>query len=513
MRKVKKPRKLIEKIDIQDKNDKPVQENVETNIDILKKIFQDCSDIKFRSLKVGEQKAYLIFVDGMIDETSIQLSAIHELLAETKQGSLTTEIIEEKIVSISDVVEADKIEAIVKQVLDGNTVLLVDGVEKAIVLNAKGGERRTVAEPETESTVRGPREGFVENIAVNIALIRQKLRSPHLKLVTKEIGTETRTLVGIMYMENLASSGLIQEVKDRIDRIKIDGILESGYIEEFIEDDPWSLFPQIQNTERPDTVVGNLLEGRVAILTNGSPFTLVLPTTFWQLLQANEDYYHRFHLVIFIRILRMILLYLALILPSFYIAVSTYHQEMIPTNLLFSIAASREAIPFPAFVEAIIMELAFEALREAGLRLPKVIGQAVSILGALVIGTAAVEAGIVSAPMVIVVSMTGISSFAIPKFNMAISIRLLRFPMMILAGTFGLLGICIGSLLLVTHLSKLRSFGVPYFWPVAPLNWKEFKDVFVRVPWWAMDQRPTQTIIEDFSRQTENLKPSANKNG
>lgn len=513
MRKVKKPRKLIEKIDIQDKNDKPVQENVETNIDILKKIFQDCSDIKFRSLKVGEQKAYLIFVDGMIDETSIQLSAIHELLAETKQGSLTTEIIEEKIVSISDVVEADKIEAIVKQVLDGNTVLLVDGVEKAIVLNAKGGERRTVAEPETESTVRGPREGFVENIAVNIALIRQKLRSPHLKLVTKEIGTETRTLVGIMYMENLASSGLIQEVKDRIDRIKIDGILESGYIEEFIEDDPWSLFPQIQNTERPDTVVGNLLEGRVAILTNGSPFTLVLPTTFWQLLQANEDYYHRFHLVIFIRILRMILLYLALILPSFYIGVSTYHQEMIPTNLLFSIAASREAIPFPAFVEAIIMELAFEALREAGLRLPKVIGQAVSILGALVIGTAAVEAGIVSAPMVIVVSMTGISSFAIPKFNMAISIRLLRFPMMILAGTFGLLGICIGSLLLVTHLSKLRSFGVPYFWPVAPLNWKEFKDVFVRVPWWAMDQRPTQTIIEDFSRQTENLKPSANKNG
>lgn len=513
MRKLKKPKKLVEKIEVQDKIEKPVLENVETNIDILKKIFQDCSDIKFRSLKVGEQKAYLIFVDGMIDETSIQLSAIHELLAETKQGSLTTEIIEEKIVSISDVVEADKIEAIVKQVLDGNTVLLVDGVEKAIVLNAKGGERRTVAEPETESTVRGPREGFVENIAVNIALIRQKLRSPHLKLVTKEIGTETRTLVGIMYMENLASSGLIQEVKDRIDRIKIDGILESGYIEEFIEDNPWSLFPQIQNTERPDTVVGNLLEGRVAILTNGSPFTLILPTTFWQFLQANEDYYHRFHLVIFIRILRMILLYLALILPSFYIAVSTYHQEMIPTNLLFSIAASREAIPFPAFVEAIIMELAFEALREAGLRLPKVIGQAVSILGALVIGTAAVEAGIVSAPMVIVVSMTGIASFSIPRFNMAISIRLLRFPMMLLAGVFGLLGICIGSLLLVTHLSKLRSFGVPYFWPVAPLNWREFKDIFVRVPWWAMDQRPSQTIIEDFSRQTENLKPSANKNG
>lgn len=508
-KKLEKPKKEVV---IQDKIEKPVEPNVETNIDILKKSFEKCADVKFRALKVENKTAYLIFVDGLIDNQSIQFHALHELITTSKLEQLTPEYIEQKIVSISEVVEANKIEDIIKQVLDGNTILLVDGLQKAMVLNAKGGERRAVSEPETETAVRGPREGFTENIAVNIALIRQKIRSNHLKLITKEIGTETKTIVGIMYLDHLASSDLVDEVEKRLDRIKIDGILESGYIEEFIEDEPKSFFPQIQNTERPDTVAGNLLEGRVSILVNGTPFALILPTTFWQFLQANEDYYHRYHISIFIRLLRIMMLFLALMLPAIYIAVTTYHQEMIPTNLLYSIASSRESIPFPAFVEAMIMEVAFEALREAGLRLPKVIGQAVSILGALVIGQSAVEAGIVSAPMVIVVSLTGIASFTIPKFNLAISIRILRFPLMILAGMFGLFGITVGAIVIVTHLCRIRSFGVPYFWPLGPLEFKAFKDVFVRAPWWSMEDRPSQTIIENVKRQKDNLKPSSTKN-
>lgn len=513
--KFKKPKKLEnlkKEVVIQDKIEKPIELNIEANIEILKKSFEKCSDVKFRSLKVENKTAYLIFVDGLVDNNSLQFHALHELITETKMEQLTPEYIEQKIVSVSEVVEADKIEDIIKQVLDSNTVLLVDGLQKGMVLSVKGGERRAVSEPETETAVRGPREGFTENIAVNIALIRQKIRSNHLKLVTKEIGTETRTTVGIMYLDHLASSDLVDEVESRLDRIKIDGILESGYIEEFIEDDPKSLFPQIQNTERPDTVAGNLLEGRVAILVNGTPFTLILPTTFWQFLQANEDYYHRYHITAFLRLLRIIMLFLALMLPALYVAVTTYHQEMIPTNLLYSIAASRESIPFPAFVEALIMELSFEALREAGLRLPKVIGQAVSILGALVIGQSAVEAGIVSAPMVIIVSLTGIASFTIPKFNLAISIRILRFPMMVLAGMIGLFGVTIGAICIVTHLCRIRSFGVPYFWPLGPLKWSEFKDVFIRAPWWAMEKRPSQTIIENIKRQSDNLKPSTARN-
>lgn len=343
--------------------------------------------------------------------------------------------------------------------------------------------------------------------------MRHKIRSNRLKMVSRIVGEETQTSVAIVYIDGLAKPELVDEVLSRIDQIKIDGILESGYIEEFIEDNTWSLFPQIQNTERPDTLATNLLEGRVGIIVDGTPFTLILPATFWQFLQASEDYYHRFHIFIFLRILRIIFIFLALLLPALYVAVTTYHQEMIPTNLLFSVAASREAIPFPAFVEALIMEISFEALREAGIRLPKVVGQAVSILGALVIGQATVEAGIVSAPMVIIVSLTGIASFTIPRFNMAISIRLLRFPVMILAGVFGLYGIVIATTFILTHLCKLKSFGVPYFSPVGPLYFHELKDVFVRAPWWALEKRPTQMINKDVQRQSHSPKPAMKKNG
>jgi spore germination protein len=494
--------------EVTEKVDTPVQDDLKKNIEILKGKFDKCSDVKFRSLKVGDRQAYLVFIDGLIDKVSIELHALHQLLAEISMESLTIDFLEENIVSVNQVVESEEIGSIVNHILNGKTVLLVDQLTKALVLDAKGGVSRSVAEPETEASVRGPRDGFTENIGVNTALVRQKLRSSQLKMISKELGTETKTTVIMMYMENLAQPDLVKEVQDRLDRIEIDGILESGYIEELIEDNPFSFFPQIQNTERPDTVVGNLLEGRVSILVNGTPFALIIPATFWQFIQASEDYYQRYHISIFLRILRVGLLFLALLLPAFYISVVTYHQEMIPTNLLFSIAASREAIPFPAFVEAMIMELAFEALREAGLRLPKVIGQAVSILGALVIGQAAVEAGIVSAPMVIVVSLTGIASFTIPRFNMAISIRLLRFPLMVLAGLFGIFGIVLGSIILLTHLNRLRSFGVPFFSPLGPLKWSELKDVFIRIPWWDMDQRPEDTVKENTTRETKNLKPS-----
>ncbi|WP_246939405.1 spore germination protein [Bacillus pinisoli] len=514
MRNLRKPKQLSQKESNQneEKQSTPVQDKLEKNIEILKQQFDKCVDVKFRPLMVGNQRAFIIFIDGLIDTVSIELHALHQLLSEASTEELTVEYLEQHIVSVNQVVESDELESLINHILDGKTVLLVNQLTKALVLDAKGGVRRSVTEPETEATVRGPREGFTENIGINTALIRQKLRSTNLKTISKEIGTETKTTVMILYLENLASPQLVKEVQDRLDRIKIDGVLESGYIEELIEDSPYSFFPQIQNTERPDTVVGNLLEGRVSILVNGTPFALILPANFWQFIQASEDYYQRYHIAIFLRILRVSLLFLALLLPAFYIAVTTYHQEMIPTNLLFSIASSREAIPFPAFVEAMIMESAFEALREAGIRLPKVIGQAVSILGALVIGQAAVEAGIVSAPMVIIVSLTGIASFTIPRFNMAISIRLLRFPMMVLAGLFGLFGIVLGSIILLTHLCSLRSFGVPFFGPLGPLKWSELKDVFVRVPWWEMNNRPEEMANEDLTREGDHLKPSPETN-
>jgi spore germination protein len=494
-----------------EKIDKDIQADLSVNIELLKELFKDCSDIVFRPITAGEVKAYLLFVDGLVDSSSIQLHGITQILNEVERETVTAEYLINKILSVSSVKDVRDLDEVVLNVLKGNTALLVDRVDAGIIIDAKGGQRRGVTEPETESVVRGPREGMTESLRVNTALVRHKIRSNRLKIISKDIGEETKTGIAILYVDGLAAPELIEEVQARLDRIKIDGILESGYIEELIEDNPWSVFPQIQNTERPDTIAANLLEGRVAIIIDGTPLALVLPTTFWQFLQASEDYYHRFHISIFLRILRLIFVFIALTLPSIYVAVTTYHQEMIPTNLLFSIASAREAIPFPAFVEALIMEISFEALREAGVRLPKIVGQAVSILGALVIGQAAVEAGIVSAPMVIVVSLTGIASFTIPRFNMAISIRLLRFPFILLAGVFGLFGIVLGIIVTLTHLCKLRSFGVPYFSPIAPLSFKALRDIFIRVPWWAMNERPSQFVKLDVRRQAEGLKPSPGK--
>ena len=446
------------KLEKQDKSmEQSLVKNLEQNIQFFKKEFENASDIVFRRLNTNTTNACIIFVDGLIDSNRIELHALQQLIDNSTQEELSTDYLEKQIISVNSVTEVTKLEDTTKEILNGYTVLLVDQLDKAIVLEAIGGTFRSISEPDSESVIRGPREGFTEYLRVNTALIRRKLHSKNLKIVSKTVGTETDTGLAIAYLDNLAPPNLVEEVINRIEKINIDGVLESGYIEELIEDSPFSFFPQVQNTERPDAVVANLLEGRVAIFVDGTPFVLILPVTFWQFLQASEDYYQRFHISIALRILRVILIFLALLMPAFYVAVASFHQDMIPTTLLFSIAASREAIPFPVFIEALIMEFSFEALREAGIRLPKVIGQAVSILGALVIGTAAVEAGIVSAPMVIVVSLTGIASFTIPRFNMAISIRLLRFPLMVLAGMFGMFGIVLGSIVILTHLCKLRS--------------------------------------------------------
>lgn len=494
----------------QEKNKEPLSFDLLENITTLKYILKDSSDIVFRKIKIGDLTAYLLFVNGLIDTNSIQLHALEKLF--NYEGEpLSFEQIEDRILTIADIATVSTVDDVVENVLDGNTVLLIEYRHKGFALDAKAFEDRSISEPETESSIRGPREGFNENIGTSISLLRRKIRSQNLKIITRKIGRETKTNIAIGYMEGIVSEDLVKEVEKRLDRIDIDGIFETGYIEELIEDNPASPFPQIQTTERPDTVAANLLEGRVTILVDGTPFALLLPVTFWQMLQASEDYYERYYVSTFLRWLRIIFLFIALFLPSLYIALTTYHHEMLPTNLIYSFAASREAIPFPAVVEALIMEISFEALREAGVRLPKTIGQAVSILGALVIGTAAVEAGIVSAPMVIVVSITGIASFTIPRFTVAITIRLLRFPLMILASVFGLFGIVVGFVLISAHLIKLRSFGVPYLSPVNPLSVKELKDVFIRMPWWSMRNRPQHVVGGDLKRESSNLYPSPEK--
>jgi spore germination protein len=466
-----------------------ISNTLNENKALLKEIFKASSDIVIREFQIEKGPAALIvYIDGMVMGDAVD-SAMQAIMVLEGNEDIIQQI-QTHSLPVAQILAVDNYKDLLIGVLSGDTAFFVDGNPTALNLGLRGGEHRTVTEPQTESVIRGPRDGFNEVLRTNTSLIRRKIKSPKLKMKPMVVGLQTNTNIVISYIEGLADPDLVNEVVTRIEKIKIDGILESGYLEELIQDSGYSPFPQLQYTERPDTVAAALLEGRVAIITDGTPFVLLAPIVFWQWIQSSEDYYERFYIGSFLRILRLFLLFVALFTPAIYIAISTFHSEMIPTSLLLSIAASRESIPFPAVVEALIMELAFEALREAGIRLPKAVGQAVSILGALVVGQAAVQAGIVSAPMVIVVSLTGIASFSLPKYNAAISVRMLRFPLMIISSIFGLLGLVIGIMFIIGHMARLRSFGVSYLSPIAPLSIGDFKDVAVRVPWWAMKKRP-----------------------
>jgi spore germination protein len=468
----------------------------------MRELFNNCSDIIFRELTSdGRMNGVIVYLDGMVDTQELHSHVLRPLLGENWSADkpFTVEEAMEHL-PLAQLTVTDQMEEAVRGVLAGNAVLFAQDWDKALVLGTRGGEHRSIQEPSTETVIRGPREGFTENIMTNLSLIRSKVKSTKLKTIKRTVGEYTLTSVVVAYIEGLVDPKIIDNVVKRIEGIHIDGILESGYIEEFLEDSPLSPFPQVQHTERPDAAAGNLLEGSFLILVDGTPFVLIGPIKFWQMLQSSEDYYERHYISTLLRWLRYSFLLIATFLPALYIAVTSFHQDMLPTNLILSIAAARETIPFPALIEALIMEIAFEALREAGIRLPKAVGQAVSILGALVIGQAAVNAGIVSAPIVIIVSVTGIASFAIPRFNFSIAIRMLRFPVMIMAGIFGLFGIIIAALWITLHLVSLTSFGQPYMSGVAPLRRNELKDIFVRVPWPAMATRPETIPTNDMIR-------------
>lgn len=482
--------------------------DLEKNIQALRSIYDGCPDVIFRSFFIGEKtKAFLVFIEGLCNINELDDSVLSPLMDESAAKFPTLEELFEKKISVSKAKEFKTIGDCIKYLSIGSPVLLLEKECKGFAFGLAKWEKRAVEEPTAEPVVRGPREGFTESLGVNTSLLRRRIRSPQLKMLPMNIGRYTQTEIIVAFMDGIADPTLIEETTERLKRIDIDGILESGYIEEFIEDNPYSPFPQILNTERPDVAVSSLLEGRVVILLDGTPFVLIAPITLHSLLQSSEDYYQRFLISTAIRWLRYVFVAISLLLPSLYVAVTTFHHEMVPTALLLSMASSREKVPFPALVEALIMEITFEALREAGIRLPKQVGAAVSIVGALVIGQAAVQAGIVSAPMVMVVAITGIASFTIPRYAVGTAFRLLRFPVILLAGSLGLMGVMLGVIFILIHLSTLRSFGVPYLTPMAPMKFRGMKDVLIRAPRWMLDTRPHLTGDFNQYREGRHQKP------
>lgn len=465
-------------------------------------LLEKSSDLKKRSFNLFEPnhiKGTLYYIDGLVNEEKIENTILSPMVFRSREsvhknwGTMTspleTIIIDDLLANASVTVVTTFGEG-VDNLLSGDTLLFVDSCNKGFVLSSKGWEVRGVEEPSSEPAVRGPRDGFVESLRTNTALLRRRIRDPKLHIEAVKIGERSKTDIAIAYIEGLVREGLVEEVKKRLEKIEIDAVLESGYIEELISDAPMSPFMTVQGTERPDKVAGTLYEGRVAIFVDNTPYVLVVPTQFWQFLHASDDYYNNFYMGSFFRLLRYSALLISLALPSIFVMLVSFHQEMIPTPLALAIAAGREAIPFPVLFEAIMMEFAFELMREAGLRMPKPIGSAVSIVGSLIIGQAAVEAGIVSPIMVIIVATTGIAAFAIPDYDASYSIRLIRFPLLIASGTMGLLGFAAVFVIISLHALSLRSFGEPYFSPIIPLQPSEQKDTLVRVPWWSSDKRP-----------------------
>lgn len=499
---------------VQDKNTVQAEDSftadLDANLKILREEFSLCSDIIFRELtmNLGSRLRVVLVYFGVL----VDLGENHEFFLQSfvwggagnsgtgnsgtqnsgegqTQGDDTIQILLDSLPK-TRVVTTSKANEAIDAVAGGEILVLMEGSATAVLVSAQGIPGRAVEEPVIEPSVRGPRDGFVENINTNLALIRQRIKSPNLKSEVVILGKLSKTRIIVCYIKGLASDKIIGEVKARLEKVKVDYIQASGDIEEYLEDETFTVFPLVQNTERPDRVTAALFEGRVAVLVDATPMAIIVPVTFIALLQAGEDYYHRAVFATFVRFLRFIALNIALLLPGMYVAIITFHWELLPPPLLSSVVAYRAGVPFPAYSEAMFMELTFELLREAGLRLPRTIGQAISTVGGLVIGQAAVSAGIVSQGIIMVVALTAIASFTIPNYEAGFSIRLLRFFFIALGAILGVPGIMFGLMLVLAHLCDLRSFGVPYLSPFAPLSARDLKDTFVRVPWWAMGTRP-----------------------
>jgi spore germination protein len=507
---LQKSEDTVQKSEAAESKKAPDGSSLDERLGWLRQRFERCADAVFHSFTAaGGRRCALVYLKGLTDQKLFVETVMENLLSADKAESdpYLHGMADGKQMPVSSLTLLTDMDKALGHILDSGILLLMDAEAKMFAFPLSGFEKRSIVEATNEKVVRGPREAFIEDIATNVTLLRRRIKSADMKLEQMQFGTHTKTTVYLVYLEGVCKKELVREIKNRLERIEIDGVLGSSYLEEFLEDNPYSPFPQIQYTERPDIISAALLEGRAAILVDGTPIQLTMPANLFMFLQSPEDYFQRFYQAVWIRWLRYLFTFVSLFLPSVYIAVTTFHPEMLPTNLLYTVAAARDIVPFPALVEAFLMELIFEVFREGALRVPQAIGQTVTVVGGLVIGQAAIQAGVVSAPLLIIVAVTGISSFVIPHFDFGLSLRLLRFPMMFLAGTLGLYGIALGMILLYLHLLSLRSFGMPYLSPLAPLRTSDLKDVAVRAPWWLMSKKPSFSLNKNRRRLDYRQRP------
>ncbi|REE67603.1 spore germination protein KA [Paenibacillus taihuensis] len=472
-----------------------ISSSLQENEASLREQLANCSDLVIRSFTLKDESLLLlVYLDGMTKLQSVEDNLLKPLIFSGLPHGIAriqtlTEMIKHEWLPLSNVKTDESLEDLIQHILQGNLAILVDGEASAIIAGVQEFEKRGIEEPKKESTLRGAKEGFVENLRTNTSLIRRRIIHPQLKMESYTIGKYTQTGVVLAYMQGIADEKVLADVRGKLDEIDVDGVIESSYLEEWLENTSFSMFPQIMNTERPDIVAASLLEGKIALITNGTPFVLILPITFWSGLQSADDYFERFVFVVCMRAIRYLMAFIAFSLPAIYVALSTFHSEMVPVNLMLGIATARESAPFPTVIEMLLMMVIFDGLQEAGVHLPNQLGPIISIIGALIIGQAAVEAGIISTPIIIVISLTGVAAYTIPKYSATLPFRMIRYILLLISSLLGFVGFTFGIIFLLINLVMLESFGTPYMSPVAPFDGTRIKDMIIRYPFWMKNGR------------------------
>lgn len=473
-----------------------VSSSLKENIKHLKNVFHlpENKDIVIREFNIDKKiPACLFFIDGMIDSKIINQFLLPELMytpvVDNFKGKCPLEYIERNVISINQIQHIKVFKEIIQQILCGLTALFIEGCDECLIMESRGFDKRDVGTPTTETVVRGSQEGFTETLRTNITLIRKIVKSENLITEFEFISETSNYLCAIMYIEGITNPRLVNEVKRRIKSIQMDNIISSGAIEQLIEEKSSMLFPQMISTERPDRMASFILDGKVALICEGTPFNMAMPITFFDLFHTSEETNLRHHYGSFLRIIRIIGVLIAALLPGMYTALILFHQEMIPTALLLSIVSSRSAVPFPTIVEILLMEFAFELIREGGIRVPGVTGNTIGIIGALIMGQAAVSANLVSPVLIIIVAFSGLGSFAIPNYSLSLTVRIIRFFFIIFGCTAGFYGISAGFTIIIAFALSTKSFGVPFFSPIAPQT-KSNKDLIIRGTFQEQDERP-----------------------
>ena len=477
---------------------------------LLKERFLSSGDFVVRRIYVScycsaQKCALLAYLDGMVRQDLLSESIIKPLLHGAPSAKELIDNINEYVLTTGEVKKEDDFEKAVAAILNGDCVLFLENCSQCSIISCKGYDKRAVEQPSYDVSMRGPRESFNENLRTNTTLLRRRVKNSNLVFENMVVGRKTRTNIGVAYINGLAEQKLVKEVKRRLGKINVDMILESGYIEEYMEDRPFSVFATMGITERPDVLAAKLMEGRVAIIVDGSPFVLTAPYLFVEAFQNPEDYYTRTVYAGVVRIFRYIAFFLSIMVPGIYVALTSFHQELIPTPLLFSIAASSEGVPFGSFAEVMLFLLIFELLKEAGIHMPKNIGQTISIVGGLVLGEAAIQAGLIGAPVVIIIAFTAVSGFVVPTISNEVT--LLRWIFLFLGGFLGGFGISVGIIGFTIHVTGIESFGYSFASPFMPCRPGDLKDTFIRAPLWMMRHRPYGMATQDKVRENTPIPP------